>query len=62
MTFRIGILIGLAAGVLLAGIVCGKRASREPVGENERWQKHTDNLNRYVKEEKATDNLRKRYD
>lgn len=31
MTFRLGILIGLVCGILLAGIVCSKRASREPV-------------------------------
>lgn len=59
MQFRIGILIGMFAGFLLAGLWCKRRERREPV---DRWQYRLDELDSLYAEEKATENLGRRYD
>jgi hypothetical protein len=63
MTFRLGVLIGLACGFALASIWCKRRTVHpaqpvSPTVEDLKWDKRIDELGSFYAEEKAADNLR----
>lgn len=61
MTFRLGILIGLACGVLLTLLASKQRNSAQPdnprADENAKWDKRIDELHSFYSEEKANSRL-----
>lgn len=64
MTFRLGVLIGLACGFALASIWCKQKAHPaqpvSPTVEDLKWDRRIDELNSFYAEEKASSRLGKR--